>query len=295
MTRSRRVLIASLALATVMVGPAVPSFADDESSGPSIPSSEQEAETTPGPQQEQEPPAEPTEPEASSREPEPEIDRESPSDPGSVTSAAIEIDVPVANDDDYSVPTSGVLTVPAPGVLGNDTYPDGSQATYDSGPTYGSVNLNIDGGFTYTRTAILPLDDSFTYAITGPGGTSGIATVTLRGSPDLIAADDSYEVEQDSVLTVADPGVFTNDTGSGVASIQSFPTYGTLESTPNGGFTYTPDAGFHGIDTFQYQILHLFPYGVSNIATVTITVTPAREGGGGGGDGARRRRRRRRW
>ena len=49
------------------------------------------------------------------------------------------------------------------------------------------------------------------------------------------------------------------------------PTHGTLDNFDDsgGGFTYTPDPGFTGTDTFTYRLEDV----ESNTATVTITVT----------------------
>ena len=59
---------------------------------------------------------------------------------------------PVAQDDVYSASFGVAFTVPAPGVLGNDTDADGDALTTAlvQGPTSGTLSLNADGGFTYT-------------------------------------------------------------------------------------------------------------------------------------------------
>ncbi|RMF88168.1 MAG: hypothetical protein D6739_00520, partial [Nitrospirae bacterium] len=59
---------------------------------------------------------------------------------------------PVATDDLYTARTGQTLTVAAPGVLANDTDPDGDPltATVVRGPTNGVLNFNPDGSFDYT-------------------------------------------------------------------------------------------------------------------------------------------------
>ena len=64
----------------------------------------------------------------------------------------------------------------------------------------------------------------------------------------------------------------------------SGPTNGTLSLSANGSFTYTPNSGFSGTDTFRYVANNGFwsldnsvPMSAnSNEATVTITVVGAR-------------------
>ncbi len=86
---------------------------------------------------------------------------------------------PTANDDNYTALKNTPLTVPAPGVLANDT--DVTSATaIAAGPTTqgGTVTLNTNGSFTYTPPAGYTGPDSFTYEATN-GVTSDTATVNL--------------------------------------------------------------------------------------------------------------------
>jgi methionine-rich copper-binding protein CopC len=88
---------------------------------------------------------------------------------------------PVAADDTYSTPQDTPLTVPAPGVLGNDTGSGLAATPQNAAPTSqgGTVTLHADGSFTYTPKAgfTSPPDDSFTYTVTNAGGS---ATATVR-------------------------------------------------------------------------------------------------------------------
>jgi hypothetical protein len=59
--------------------------------------------------------------------------------------------------------------------------------------------------------------------------------------------------------------------GDGLSAIQvSGPSNGTLSLDANGSFVYTPNANFHGTDTFTYKAND--GTDDSNVATVTITV-----------------------
>ena len=58
---------------------------------------------------------------------------------------------PVAVGDAYTTLEDTVLTVAAPGVLGNDSDPEGNPITAQlvTGPTRGTLTLNANGSFTY--------------------------------------------------------------------------------------------------------------------------------------------------
>ncbi|MGD2112269.1 MAG: cytochrome D1 domain-containing protein [Gammaproteobacteria bacterium] len=91
---------------------------------------------------------------------------------------------PVANNDSYTMDKDTVLSVPAPGVLGNDTDADGDplSAVLASGGdvSSGSLTLNPDGSFDYTPNAGFIGQDSFSYlADDGTDPSASAATVTI--------------------------------------------------------------------------------------------------------------------
>jgi len=88
----------------------------------------------------------------------------------------------VAGADAYSTNTNAPLSVPAPGVLGNDSDADGDAITAVAGalPAHGSLALNANGSFTYTPLGGYVGPDSFTYQALDPhGARSNVATATL--------------------------------------------------------------------------------------------------------------------
>ena len=101
---------------------------------------------------------------------------------------------------------------------------------------------------------------------------SGTASVhdAPNGSP--VAVDDGYTTPQDTTLVVAAPGVLANDidTDPLTAAIGTDPTHGDVTLAADGGFTYTPDTGYSGSDSFTYVAND----GTvdSNPATATLTV-----------------------
>ena len=96
-------------------------------------------------------------------------------------------DNPTAVDDSFAVDEGQTLTVPPPGVLGNDTDIDGDTLSVDttpiSGPLRGSLTLNADGSFEYFHDGSEINIDQFAYRLLdGNGGTSS-ATVTINITP----------------------------------------------------------------------------------------------------------------
>ncbi len=193
-------------------------------------------------------------------------------------------DVPGAASDAYTVAEDQTLTVTAPGVLGNDSDPDGDALTamLVSGVSHGVLTLNADGSFSYVPAANYSGSDSFTYLANDGELDSSIATVSITVTPvndRPVAANDSYTVSEDQALTVAAPGVLGNDSDPDgnvlTAVLLTGVSHGTLTLNPNGSFSYTPAADYSGPDSFRYvasdQIV------VSLAATVSITITPAGE------------------
>ncbi len=92
-----------------------------------------------------------------------------------------------------------------------------------------------------------------------------------------LAADDSYTTDQNMPLSVAAPGVLSNDSDADgdplAADLATPPSHGSLDLASDGSFTYLPDLDFFGTDTFSYQAVD--PYGLVDVAEVTVTVNPA--------------------
>ena len=103
-----------------------------------------------------------------------------------------------------------------------------------------------------------------------------VTAVYEAGTPP-IADNDSYSAVEGALLTVASPGVLDGDTDNEsdplIAVVVSPPANGSLNLNVDGGFTYTSNTGFTGVDTFTYKANDGF--NDSNVATVSITVSPA--------------------
>jgi autotransporter-associated beta strand protein len=110
----------------------------------------------------------------------------------------------------------------------------------------------------------------------GTAGTNYVRTFTIVYQPPAATAD-SYTATQGSTLTVAAPGVLANDTDPQgyplTATLVSSPSNGTLSLNSNGSFTYTPNSGYLGPDSFTYEATD--GYGSSSPTTVSLIIGPA--------------------
>jgi uncharacterized delta-60 repeat protein len=107
------------------------------------------------------------------------------------------------------------------------------------------------------------------------------ADISMQCDPSLInsppeADDDSYSTEKNDDLVVAAPGVLENDDDDDAgdvltAALVSGPEHGTFNLDSDGGFTYSPDTGHTGTDSFTYRASDGTDQ--SNIATVSIQIT----------------------
>ncbi|HEY3523466.1 MAG TPA: Ig-like domain-containing protein [Candidatus Limnocylindrales bacterium] len=180
------------------------------------------------------------------------------------------------------------LTIPAPGVLGNDGSGDWHAALYTAPSHAAQFQLNPDGSFHYVPVAGYFGADSFTYVryVTGGECSTG-ATVTIDAATHIRAQDDSYTAYTDTTLSQDIPicdfvGVceaLNNDVNTdgntrvlrtyrkevSACCITYFPTdpgtpaptqHGTATVFANGSFTYTPQAGYTGHDEIWYQTVN---------------------------------------
>ncbi|MCA1620853.1 MAG: tandem-95 repeat protein [Acidobacteria bacterium] len=186
---------------------------------------------------------------------------------------------PVAVDDNANVQEDSGANVLS--VLANDTDANGDALTIVSVTqgANGSV-ANNGNSVSYTPNANFFGADSFTYTVSDGNGGQDAATVsvTVANVNDApVANNDNYSTSQDTTLTVlpAD-GVLDNDTDIDDASFTAQLVSGPSNASAfglnaDGSFSYTPQPGFTGVDSFDYVADD--GDGESNLATVTITVS----------------------
>ncbi|HEX4151940.1 MAG TPA: Ig-like domain-containing protein, partial [Steroidobacteraceae bacterium] len=176
-------------------------------------------------------------------------------------------------------------------VLANDTASTGqtlsaSTVSIAQAPAHGAATINsATGAITYKPVSGFSGTDSFQYNVQDNlSAQSNTATVTVTIQPAPVAVNDTATLQANSSVMIA---VLSNDTSSGGTlntasiAIAVAPTHGTTVVS-NGEVTYTPATGYSGLDTFQYSVKDNLGT-PSNVATVSINVTPPPSSGGGGG------------
>jgi 6-phosphogluconolactonase (cycloisomerase 2 family) len=185
---------------------------------------------------------------------------------------------PAAANDSYSTAEDTPLTVPAPGVLTNDTDADGDPLTAIkvSDPAHGSVSLSGNGSFVYTPEAGYSGGDSFTYKANDSTDDSNVATVRLSvtpvNDPPVITAQAApLETPEDTALTLAASHVTVTDPDSTVftLSVSEGSNY-TLS-----GNTVTPAPDFNGTLTVPVTVSD--GANTSNTWNLSVTVTPVND------------------
>ena len=193
-----------------------------------------------------------------------------------------------------SVEDSGPRLITQAELLANPTDVDGPGLTatglaISSGS--GTLVDNGDGTWTYTPALNDDTAVSFSYTVTdGSLTAAGTATLDITpvndaplGGGDTVLVIDGFPLQLDPV------GLLANDVDPDGDVLQivavSPPGFGTLVDNGNGTWTYIPQAGFTGVDTFSYQVAD--PSGATDTVTVTllVTVTPAVTGDDGTGPG----------
>ncbi len=112
--------------------------------------------------------------------------------------------------------------------------------------------------------------DSFTYAATGPGGTSSPAAISVAvAAPAPVVVNDTATLAANATVNIA---VTANDTGPiSTIAIATAPSHGTATVSAL-TVNYVPATNFFGTDTFTYTATG--EGGTGGPATVTVTVTP---------------------
>lgn len=142
----------------------------------------------------------------------------------------------------------------------------------------GTATDNEDGTATVEVEPLLgDVDDTITFTVTITdlvhGGIRVVELpVLIHRKPD--GTEDDFDAFKNTPLEV-DPadGLLDNDVGDDIyVDSVTQPDHGEVSYSAAGGFTYTPDTNYTGVDTFTYHLTDSFGFDAGSI-TVTITVS----------------------
>jgi VCBS repeat-containing protein len=197
-------------------------------------------------------------------------------------------DKPVATEKTYTLREDTTLWVAADkGLLVGATDADGDltfKARRVTGAAHGTVSVMPDGRFSYAPAANFYGTDSFTYQVVdSTGRLSDPQTVTLNVTavndrPNSVG--EQYTTRAGAWLVVpASAGVLANDTdadGNALRAMRaSLPTHGKAWVNADGSFSYSPNAGFVGTDSFEYWAIDDANVANSFSPRTTVTITVA--------------------
>jgi hypothetical protein len=192
---------------------------------------------------------------------------------------------PVVVSQHDTVVENSVLTVPAAtGLLAGSTVYNQRTLIPElaTNPSHGRLTVENDGSFVYTPDAGFVGTDSFSVRASDGTDLSNTAVVSLTITPaDIpVAQADAYTTPSGTTLMIAAPGVLANDTDPENSPLSAVlvhgPLNGTLTLQPDGSFSYAPDPGFTGSDSFSYEATNAT--NPSAPATVTLKVAPVSSG-----------------
>jgi Ca2+-binding RTX toxin-like protein len=188
---------------------------------------------------------------------------------------------PTGQDFEFFMDEDTTLVVAGPGVLAGTSDAEGNPLsvilTHDA--SFGDLFLNPDGSFSFKPFNQYSEDSAFTFRVSDGNLSSDIcsAVIHIRGVNDApIASDDFYQMDLNTSYSgwvLENDGDLEDDRLFG--TLVSGVSHGTLVFD-DGSFTYTPETGFLGTDSFTYQVSD---YGAQGgIATVTLQVGLASDG-----------------
>ncbi|MBE0640390.1 MAG: tandem-95 repeat protein, partial [Bacteroidales bacterium] len=173
-------------------------------------------------------------------------------------------------------------------VTPNDFDLDGDHLTVSTTPLLpplmGNVVLAADGSYTYTPNNGYTGRDLFVYEVCDEDNLCDTAMVfitivdndTTGNNPPVANADHYEGVENTPINGQMLPNDYDpdGDVLTGLDTIAGFGLdHGTLSFLPDGSFTYTPDAGYTGLDFYLYEICD--PFGLCDTTMVTVRIEPS--------------------
>jgi ribosomal protein L24E len=199
----------------------------------------------------------------------------------------VRVNRPTAGSTFTQTPAGTPVTI---NVLTLSTDPDGNQhlvassVAITSPAANGTAISNGDGTITYTPNSGFHGTDSFQYTIgDNNGGVSLPATVNVSVTQSGALNGSGAQTFGTAPVTINELAGFTGTVGSSTlvpssVTLVSQPAHGSVSINPtNGAITYRANAGFVGLDAFQFTVKdnHGTTYGPATVSVVVLGPTAA--------------------
>jgi gliding motility-associated-like protein len=187
---------------------------------------------------------------------------------------------PVINRDSTSTNSGTAVTI---NVGSNDSDPQGSigAPTVSTNPKNGTASIS-GNNIVYTPAAKFIGNDTLIYSRSGTAADDCSSALSDTALVVITVLNQAPTAKNDTVTTYActpiNIKIKNNDTdpegGDLTVTIVTNPSNGTIAAQTDGSYTYTPNTGYTGSDSFTYTVKDP-KNAVSNTATVVITVSSA--------------------
>jgi len=196
------------------------------------------------------------------------------------------VSVPVSVEPpDNQIPTADAPSLSTPEgqpvggkIIAEDADGDPLAFVLGEGPSHGTVTLDPGTGeYIYTPNPDYAGTDTFTVVVSdGKGGsTTSTVNITVTSGNDAPTVPDyTLSTPEDTPLQ-GQVGASDTDSDGLTYIVGKPPANGTLTLNPDGTYSYTPGADFHGTDIFT--VLVSDGKGGTATSTVNITVTPVND------------------
>ncbi|MFO0745028.1 MAG: Ig-like domain-containing protein [Myxococcota bacterium] len=163
-------------------------------------------------------------------------------------------------------------------VLANDSDPEGDPIHVTGiavDPRHGDVEVRADGTILYTPDLDYTGNDAFRYTVCDDQDACSEASVAVLMTPvndPPRAQDDSYGIPADDA-SILDPTLNDGDPDLDVLSVTRIVVqaqHGLAFPNPDASVSFAPEAGYHGVDSFVYEVCD--PSHACDTATVTLHI-----------------------
>jgi gliding motility-associated-like protein len=205
-------------------------------------------------------------------------------DPISTLAGATSIDPLTGSDTDGTLVSFTIVTLPPNGTLALSGTPSGTPVAP------GQVLTPAEAAaLTYTPDGTFNGNVSFTFTVTDNNTASDPtpATVIIPVNAPPVANDDADTTEEDVAVTITILGNDTDDVGVIASTVDLDPLTAGIQTTvitpegtwtvnASGTVTFTPALHYNGTATIDYTVSDGMD-AVSNVATITVTITPVND------------------